>query len=402
MVNEPLSAFCADGLKRIRAWLERDCAPEGENGGRGRYLGASVLVATGEGEWFAGAGERRSQGDAPFGRDAPFARDTLARVFSMTKPVVSLAFAQAMEEGLVHLDAPVSHFLPGWDAMRTADGHACATPTLHQLLLHTSGLSYGFNPGPVGRNYRERAIAFGPEGPDDLAATVDRLAGEPLLFPPGERWHYSVGIDVIGRVLEVIRGRPLDRILREDVFAPLGMEDTFFAVPDEKMERLADCWVLEDGRRRLFDAGAESAWAQGRVRRLSGGGGLVSTVDDVRRFAFAVMGWGSTPLVSPATSRFMRSNHLPGDIASMGEASFAEVPMRGVGFGLGGAVVLDPGRMGVPGSAGDWGWGGMASTYFWIDPVHAFMCVFFTQLVPSGAYPTRAELKALVHGALVE
>ena len=284
--------------------------------------------------------------------------------------------------------------------MRLLDGTPCATPTLRELLLHTSGLTYSFNPGETAELYGREGIDFAPEGPEDLAETVDRVATLPLAFRPGTSWLYSIGIDVIGRVLEIVHGRPLDAILHDDILAPLGMEDTYFALPEAKRGRLADCHVLDGETRRVLDSGAQSAWAEGRVRRLSGGGGLVSTIDDVRRFAAFLAGWSEERLVSPATLRFMRLNHLGTDVGSLGTASFAEMPMRGVGFGLGGAVVLDPALMGVPGSVGDFAWGGMASTYFWCDPVHGFNCVFLTQLVPSSAYPQRAELKALVHGAL--
>ena len=381
-----MRAFHPDGLARIEAWLQRDVGP--------RYAGSSVLLANGEGQWFASAGERQE--------GVPFGRDTLVRIYSMTKPVVSLALLQAVERGMLHLDAPVSRFLSGWDAMRTVEGEACATPTLRELALHTSGLSYGFNPGPLAPIYRSERIDFEPGGPETLGETVDRLATLPLGFASGTAWHYSVGIDVIGRVLEVVHERPLDAILRDGILAPLGMDDTAFAVPPERADRLADCFVLDAGKRRLLDDGSASAYAEGRVRRLSGGGGLVSTIDDVARFAAFLAGRGDARLVSPATLRFMRCNHLGTDVGTLGTPSFAEMPMRGVGFGLGGAVVLDPGLMGVPGSAGDFAWGGMASTYFWCDPVHGFECVFLTQLVPSSAYPQRAELKALVHGALAD
>ena len=376
--------FDPASLDRIAAWLERDVGA--------RYVGSSVLLAWEDGGWFHSAGDRRA--------GVAFSRDTLVRIYSMTKPIVSLALAQAVERGALHLDAPVSRWLPGWDAMRTIDGEPCATPTLRELALHTSGLTYAFNPGPAAELYAREGMNFEPSGPDDLATTVRRLAALPLAFAPGTAWHYSVGIDVIGHVLEVLHERSLDEILGEDVLGPLGMDDTGFAVPEAKLDRLADCYLFENGTRRILDRGEGSAWSQGRVKRLSGGGGLVSTIDDYARFAAFMNGRSDVRLVSPATLAFMRRNHLGADVGALGAPSFAEMPMRGVGFGLGGAVVRDPGLMGVPGSEGDYGWGGMASTYFWCDPVRGFECVFLTQLVPSSSYPQRAELKALVHGAL--
>lgn len=375
---------------RIRAWQARDVGT--------RYLGSAVLLAQGgEERFFHAAGEARA--------GTAWARDTIVRIYSMTKPMTSMVAMQLVEEGAFHLDAPVSRFLPGWEGMRTVAGEPCATPTLHQLLTHTSGLSYAFNPGPLGPIYERAGVDFAPDhGPGrDLAATCERAAAQPLAFPPGVAWEYSVGIDVVGRVVEVVTGEPLDRAMAARVFEPLGMADTGFAVPDGKLDRLADCFArTPTDPMAPYDAGEDSMFSEGRVTCLSGGGGLTSTIDDVARFAAALA--GRTPphtrLVSPSTLLFMRANHLPGDIASMGTDTFAQMPMRGMGFGIGGACVLDPAAMGVPGSVGDFGWGGMASTYFWCDPVQDIECVFLTQLVPSSAHPNRAELKALVHGAL--
>ena len=383
-------------LERIRDWQARDVAPGA------RYLGSSVLLVQGGREAFFHA-----VGDAREG--VGWSRETIVRVFSMTKPVTSLVAMMLVEEGAFHLDAPVSRFLPGWDDMRTLAGEPCATPSLHQLLTHTSGLSYSFNPGPLGPVYQRARVEFTPGG--DLEEMTARAAAQPLAFQPGSRWEYSIGIDVIGRVIEVVTGERLDRAMRARVFEPLGMAETGFEVADERLERFADCFTATPGDRLApYDAAETSVYRQGRVTLHSGGGGLVSTIDDVARFAACLTGRGER-LVSPSTLRFMRANHLPmnargGDIASMGAESFAEMPMRGMGFGIGGAVVLDPAAMGVPGSAdplkgGDFGWGGMASTYFWCDPVQELECVFLTQLVPSSSYPNRAELKALVHGALM-
>ena len=370
-------------LERILQWQRRDVGT--------RYRGSAVLVAeNGREAFFHAEGEARS--------GVAWARDTMVRIFSMTKPITSFVAMQLVEQGAFHLDAPVSRFLPGWNAMRTLGGEPCATPTLHHLLTHTSGLSYAFNPGPLGPVYQGAGVDFGPGG--DLAAMCERLAAQPLAFAPGAAWEYSVGIDVVGRVIEIVTGERLDAVMRERVFEPLGMADTAFSVADAKLERLADCfaWTPTDAMA-PYDAGEASMFREGRVTLHSGGGGLVSTVDDVARFAACLAGRGEA-LVSPSTLAFMRANHLGTDIASLGTDTFAEMPMRGMGFGIGGACVLDPAVMGVPGSVGDFGWGGMASTYFWCDPVHEIECVFLTQLVPSSAHPNRAELKALVHGAL--
>ena len=280
-----------------------------------------------------------------------------------------------------------------------------ASPTLHQLLTHTSGMTYGFNPGLAAQIYAAEKIDFGPRV-GALSDMCDRAAAQPLAFQPGTRWEYSVGIDIIGRVIEVITGKTLEQVFHEWVFAPLGMADTFFAVPQDKLGRFADCYTkTEEEPLALLDAAESSAFRQGQVSCHSGGGGLCSTLDDYFRFGEMIRQGGALDgvrLLGPRTLAFMRRNHMPGDIASMGAETFSEMPMSGMGFGIGGGVVLDPALARSPGSVGDFGWGGMASTYFWTDPVEELTAVFFTQLVPSSSYPSRAELKALVHGALID
>ncbi|WP_299280885.1 serine hydrolase domain-containing protein [uncultured Tateyamaria sp.] len=378
-----------------------------------KFAGLSVLIHQhGEETFFDSHGVR----DIETG--APFARDTIARIYSMTKPITSLILMMLVEEGKVHLDAPVSRFLPGFASCRALVPGATtidqseprATPTLHQLLTHRSGLSYPFNPGVLPQAMADQDLLF-KSNAGTLAEQCEALADLPLAFAPGGRWEYSVGIDVIGRVIEVMAGQPLDQVFAERVLNPLGMTDTAFSVPQQATNRLAalytplagdamDLNAADTGGNplRLVDAPTTSPFLAATC--FSGGGGLVGTIDDYMRFAEALR-MGGQGLVSPSTLKFMLSNHLPGDIASLGPASFAEQPMDGMGFGIGGAVVLDPARSRVPGSAGDFSWGGMASTFFWIDRVHEISVVLFTQLSPSSSYPARAELKALVHGALM-
>jgi CubicO group peptidase (beta-lactamase class C family) len=244
---------------------------------------------------------------------------------------------------------------------------------------------------------------------------VDKLAGYPLAFQPGTRWEYSVGIDVLGRVVEVVSGKSLAEFFEQEIFAPLGMTETAFAVPTGTGDRFAslytplegDAMALNSARTggetlRLTDRYGQSPFESAKMH--SGGGGLVGTLDDYMRFAEMLRRGGTCDggrLLSPKTLDFMMRNHLPGDIASMGPQSFAEQPMEGMGFGLGGAVVLDPARARSAGSVGDFSWGGMASTFFWIDRTEDMSVVFFTQLSPSSSYPSRSELKALVHAAMV-
>ena len=393
-------------LERIRGWADGYITAR-------RFAGMSVLVLQdGQEAFFDARGLRDAEAALPF------ARDTVARIYSMTKPITSLALMTLVEEGRLHLDAPISRFLPEF-----ADPHAlipgasdlgqtepCATPTLHQALTHRSGLSYAFNPGLVPQEMAARDLTFAPRA-GALAQTCEQLAELPLAFAPGARWEYSVGIDVIGRVIEVVTGQSLADVFQTRIFDPLGMTETGFAVAKGQLDRFASLYtplagdamdlnaaVTGDESLRLVDDAEASPFANPTC--LSGGGGLIGTIDDYARFAEA-MRMGGQGIVSRATAAFMMQNHLPGDIASLGPSSFAEQPMRGVGFGIGGAVVMDAARSGVPGSVGDFSWGGMASTFFWIDPVHDLTAVLFTQLSPSSATPARAELKALVHGALM-
>lgn len=391
--------FDTDRLKRLDDWLER-------NRTGGRYHGSSLLLARRGEIVYTGF-----DGMASVARGLAFERDTIVRIYSMTKIVTSAVLGMLLEEGRVQLEAPVSAFLPEFadpralipGAEREDQTAPCAPPTLAQLLTHSSGLTYGFNPSLAARIYEREKVDFGPRS-GVLADMCAHAAAQPLAFAPGTKWEYSIGIDVIGRVIEVVTGQPLDKVFAERVFGPLGMVDTGFSVPAEKTGRFADCyWKTEDDPRALLDPGDDSAFGEDKVTMFSGGGGLVSTLDDYFRFGEMLRRGGELDgarLLGPSTLRFMRRNFLRGDIASMGAESFMEMPMAGMGFGLGGAVLLDPALARMPGSVGDFGWGGMASTYFWTDPVEELTCVFFTQLVPSSSYPSRVELKALVHGAL--
>lgn len=350
-----------------------------------------------------------------------FDRQTIARIYSMSKPITSFVLMMLVEEGLVHLDAPISDYIPEFSSCRALiDGAQsidqtipCATPTLHQLLLHTSGLSYPFNPGVLAAAMDEQDLLFKPDqGP--LEKMCKKVAALPLAFVPGTRWEYSVGIDIIGRVIEVVTNQSLAEAFKQRIFTPLGMTQTAFSVPSNAQDNFAALYSPLAGNAMTLNAPKMKGAKLRRVDftkrspflnadMFSGGGGLVGTIGDFTRFCEMMRRGGTLDgnrLLSPSNTSFMMRNHLAGDIASMGPKSFAEQPMEGMGFGLGGAVVLDSARAGVPGSTGDFSWGGMASTFFWIDPLHELSVVFFTQLTPSSSYPLRAQLKALVHGAL--
>ena len=399
-----------DRLDRVKAWQQRYVDQR-------KYAGSSVLINEGGKEAFFHATGLRNIEDG-----LPFTRDTLVRIYSMTKPVTSLAIMMLLEKGLFHLDAPVSDFIPEFTDMQALVRGATAidqvepsrAPTLHELLTHTSGLSYPFNPGVLPAAMEEQQLMFKP-GQGKLEKMAEELAAYPLAFQPGTRWEYSVSIDVLGRVVEVVSGKTLGDFFETEIFAPLGMTETTFRVPRGTGDRFAslytplagDAMALNSAKTggetlRLTDLHGGSPFET--TEMMSGGGGLVGTIDDYMKFSEMLRRRGAHKdgyLISPKTADFMMRNHLPGDIASMGPQSFAEQPMEGMGFGLGGAVVMDPGRARCPGSVGDFSWGGMASTFFWMDPVLDLSVVFFTQLSPSSSYPSRAELKALVHGAVI-
>jgi len=397
-------------LQRLENWMDRYVEES-------KFAGSSLLINRGGEEvYFHATGMRDLE------NKLPFQRDTVVRIFSMTKPITSVAIMMLAEKGLLHLEAPVSEFLPEFSSCQALvagatsidQTEAATTPTLHQLLTHTSGLSYPFNPGLLPKAMEEKDLIFkGQQGL--LADVVCELAKLPLAFQPGKRWEYSVSIDVIGRVVEVVSGQPLDQFFADQIFAPLGMTETAFSVPSDAMGRFASLYTPLEGNAmdlnatrsdgetlRLEDSAPDTPF--GNTETFSGGGGLVGTIDDYMCFCEMMRQGGAfngERLLSPLTVDFMRKNHLPGDIAEMGPSSFAEQPMEGMGFGIGGSIVRNPGRIRVPGSIGDFSWGGMASTFFWIDPVLDMNVVFFTQLSPSSSYPARAQLKSIVHGALV-
>lgn len=350
----------------------------------------------------------------------PVESDTLWRIFSMTKPITSVAAMMLYEEGALQLTDPVSKFIPSFANLRVYAGGSDQNPLtvpatepmrVWHLLTHTSGLTYGFHRvHTVDAIYR--AAGFDPGAPKgmDLAAACDGWAALPLLFEPGAEWNYGVSTDVLGRVVEVASGQPLDRFLADRVFGPLGLTDTTFWVDDDRASRLAVLYGLGPGRKMITMG---PPWDNARIkpRMLSGGGGLVSTAADYHRFLQLLLDYPGSPagqldgvrLLSPRTVRYMGRNHLPGgpDIATFGRALYAESPMHGSGFGLGFAVVTDPAAVKVDCSVGELSWGGAASTSFWIDQSEGLTVSFFTQLIPSNALPLRPQLRQLVYQSFV-
>ena len=396
-------------LARISRWMRGYVAS-------GRLPYAMTLIARrGEIAFLDACGAAEPDAADGAARERPPAPDHVARIYSMTKPIVTVAALSLYEEGRFQLDDPVSRFLPEFAATRVHVAGAgaerrtepVATPvTVRHLMTHTSGLTYGhFDPGPVGDAYRAQGVDFGDRAVS-LAEMTARAASVPLCFQPGTRWRYSVAVDVLGRVVEVVAGQPLDVVLSERVLGPLEMTDTGFGLDAERARRLPACYqaTATGEMRRFDDAGERSIWFGMPVMR-SGGGGLLSTLPDYLRFAEMLRrggALGEARVLGRKTVELMMSNHLPGDIASLGEATFSEMPMVGIGFGLGGSVLLDPARAQILGSAGEFAWGGLASTGFWIDRAEEIVAIFLTQLVPSSTWPLRRELRVLTYQALVD
>jgi CubicO group peptidase (beta-lactamase class C family) len=348
-------------------------------------------------------------------RGRPMREDTLFRIYSMTKPITSVALMTLYEHGHFRLEDPVHKFIPAWRNLAVYQGgnHPVfiTSPvqrpmTVRDLLTHTAGLTYGFMERTnVDRAYRRLGIG---ERTGTLRETIDKLAGLPLEFSPGTRWNYSVATDVLGHLVEVISGKAFDVFLKEELFEPLGMRDTAFWVPPEKLERFATNYSRgPDKALRIEDAPETSPYAK-PATYLSGGGGLVSTAADYLRFCQMLLGGGELDgarILGRKTIELMTLNHLPGgrDIAELNVGGqFSQVEYRGVGFGLGFSVTLDLARAQVVGSPGEYAWGGAASTAFWIDPREELVVVFMTQLMPSRTYNFRGQLKSLIYPALVD
>jgi CubicO group peptidase (beta-lactamase class C family) len=348
----------------------------------------------------------------------PVETDTLWRIYSMTKPITSVAAMMLYEEGAFQLTDPVSRFIPSFGDVRVYAGGTDLRPVtmpatepvrIWHLLTHTSGLTYGFHRvHPVDAMYRAAGFDLEPAPGVDLARACDTYAGLPLLFQPGAEWNYSVSTDVLGRVVEVASGQRLDEFFAERIFSPLGMTGTAFHAGD--VSRLAALYTPRpDGTATRLDALGDVARKPRTL--LSGGGGLVSTAADYDRFMQMVLGRPGSPageldgvrLLGPRTVAYMARNHLPGgaDLESFGRPLYAESPLRGVGFGLGFAVTVDAARGKILSSEGELSWGGAASTAFWIDPAEELTVSFFTQLIPSSAHPIRPQLRQLVYQALI-
>ncbi|MCO5400400.1 serine hydrolase domain-containing protein [Ralstonia soli] len=356
-------------------------------------------------------------------RQVPLAEDSIFRIYSMTKPITSVALMMLVEQCKVALDDPVSKYIPAWEHLGVHAGGFMESfqmrPTTRPMLIvdllrHTSGLTYGFHQNTnIDAAYRKLKL-----GDVATAGTLDemieKLATVPLEFSPGEAWNYSVSTDVLGYLVGKISGIPFETFLKEQIFDPLGMVDTAFHVPEERASRFCACYAVGalgskvvSERPILQDDPRTSPYLK-PPSFISGGGGLVSTAADYLRFSRMLLQGGELDgvrLLAPKTLALMTANHLPGgaDIPTLSPRSmFSEAAYDGVGFGLGFATTIAQPATLIPGSAGDFFWGGAAGTFFWVDPQEDLIGLFLTQLLPSSAYPVRRQLRTLVYSAITD
>jgi len=387
--------FVSDRLARIPAFIQANYLDNG------KLPFASVLVGRGDDialQWSSGVAE-----------------DAIFRIASMTKPITSVAFMQLVEQGLVVLTDPVTKYIPEFAQLGVFVGGGGNVPFMTRapktqmrvidLLRHTAGFTYSFQEqGNIDAAYRKTDVESWTKNTSQ--SVIDTLAQIPLEFDPGTQWNYSVATDILGILVERISGLSLPEYFQTHVFTPLGMTDSFFQVPAHKAARIPEGFAFDpETKMKLIDkAGADSMWAKGWSFN-SGGGGLASSVADYYRFCRMLLNGGAldgAQILSPKTIELMTANHIPGgqDLTQMSKSLFSEAEMAGIGFGLGFATTIDSAATLTPCSTGDFYWGGMYSTAFFVDPVEDIIMIFMTQLLPSTTYPVRREIKTMIYSAL--
>lgn len=392
--------FSSERLGRVNRMVQRYVDD-------GKLAGAQTLLARG-GETF----HFESYGAQDLESGVPVGRDTIFRLYSMTKPITSVAAMMLYEEGRFSLDEPVDKFIPEFSDMQVFDGMGetgmrlkkqVRPITIRHLLTHTSGLSYGLlKDTPIDAMYHEARIA---DADSALKDVMWRLAEIPLVNQPGTKWRYGMSSTVLGYLVEIVSGKAFDEFLREKIFVPLGMDDTSFFVPEGKLDRLATAYVPSRGGGITPHEGSVTSRHRRPHAMKSGGAGLVSTAEDYLRFCQMLLNGGELDgerVLAPKTVQLMRSDHLTEDLKPYIVEERLASYTKGCGFGLGFSIVNDIAQHGVPGSEGTYGWFGAASCYFWIDPAEELIAILMTQFMPVTWYPLRREFQTAVYGALVE
>ncbi len=394
------AGFSKTRLERITDHLNRNYID------RQKIAGCQVVVAR-----HGHVAYEKTLGLMDIERNKPMAEDAIFRIYSMTKPITSIALMQLYEQGMFQLNDPVHRVIPSWRDQQVylsgdANDMVLEVPeqpiTFRHILSHTAGLSYGATQHPVDKLYRQHGVVRG-EGAT-LASFVEKLAQVPLHFAPGNQWLYSYATDVAGHLVEALSGMPLDEYFAEHIFEPLGMTDTAFHVAPESVDRFCANYERQsDKSLKLIDDPIDSAYLK-KPTFFSGGGGLTGTTADYLRFCEMLRREGQLDgerIIGPRTLGLMHQNHLSNnaDLASLAVGAFSETAYEGVGFGLGFAVSLSEVGTGALG-AGDYYWGGAASTIFWVDPVEDLVAIFMTQLMPSATFNFRGQLKNIIYGAI--
>jgi CubicO group peptidase (beta-lactamase class C family) len=333
----------------------------------------------------------------------PVERDTIFRIYSMSKAITSTAAMMLVEEGKLDLDAPVSKYLPEFAEMKVVDGKterpAKSPITVADLFRHTSGFTYGNTAGSPTEKLFEATNVL--DMSSDLPLMSTKLSQIPLEFDPGTKWKYGASIDVLGYLMQKISGQPLEVFLKQRIFEPLEMNDTGFFVPAEKQARFAANYYTDGkGRQIIRDDPARSGYLR-KPGISSGGGGLVGTASDYMRFLLMIANdgeWNGKRLLSAESARRMHTNQLPKEVEWIG---FEGEKRKGVGFGLGFSVTVEPGEKSPNNHKDEYGWGGAASTHFWVSPRDRLIVVTMEQRWPYSP-ETEEALKPVIYGAIAK
>ena len=387
--------------EKLKAWMDSYVK-------KNRFNGCSLSIADIDGNTLLDI----ASGYADKEKTKEFNSVSIVRIFSMTKAIVSACLLQLLSDKKINLQDTLDHYFDNYsdcyalieNAKNVNEIEKIKAPSIYQLLNHTSGLSYFFNDDLIGREYLKQNLTATPNN-NNISIFAEKVSSLPLAFKPGTKWNYSVGIDIAGRLIEIISGKPLDIYMKKNLFDRLEMKDTQFFLPASKVDRFTDCFFYSEMHENfipLVEQYENFNYKKDQVTNFSGGSGLLSTGHDYLKFAKVLLNDGifkNKRIFEEDVMDKIRRNSLVRDIASIGVDTFAQMPTLGMGHSLAGSVITNPNPDFIS-NIGDFGWGGMASNYFWIDFEKRYTAVFMTQLLPSASYPNRKELKKLVNQSL--
>ncbi len=387
--------------EKLKAWMDSYVK-------KNRFNGCSLSIADIDGNTVLDI----ASGHADKEKTKEFNSLSIVRIFSMTKAIVSACLLQLLSDEKINLQDTLDHYFDNYsncyalieNAKNVTEIEKIKAPSIYQLLNHTSGLSYFFNDDLIGREYLKQNLTATPSN-NSISVFAEKVSSLPLAFKPGTKWNYSVGIDIAGRLIEIISGKPLDIYMKKKLLDRLEMKDTQFFLPASKVDRFTDCFFYSEMHENflpLVEHYENFNYKKDQVTNFSGGSGLLSTGHDYLKFAEVLLNDGifkNKRIFEEDVMDKITRNSLVRDIASIGVDTFAQMPTLGMGHSLAGSVITNP-NPDFTSNIGDFGWGGMASNYFWIDFEKRYTAVFMTQLLPSASYPNRKELKKLVNQSL--